>query len=215
MKNIVTILLFCLIFFGCKKEQEEDYYILNGVLLDYDSSAPISGVKVKAIHNCILPCTTVDSADSDASGRVSFRIKKSISEVTLFAEKAGYLRPHGIQGHYPEKIDRTDTLYFTRPSFLNVTIHKNGIYLPQDSVRIHVEGDYLSPTYFSSASRTLYNDNTNLPDRIFNLYTWYNAPNHTKLHFYWEVIRNGNIISLKADSANLVQFGTQNFTINY
>jgi len=36
-----------------------------------------------------------------------------------------------------------------------------------------------------------------------------------KMHFTYELIRNGNIISTARDSADLIRFGTKQHTINY
>lgn len=225
MKQIIPILLLCFVIAGCKKSstsEEEEYYTINGIVLDYDNQLPVSAAKVKAtvIYACVsppFPCFPEDSALSDASGRVSFRVKKSLPEVGLSSEKNSYLWPHAASAYWrwPDKRDRTDTVFMARTSFLNLTIHKSGIYQPQDTIRIYVTGDYLSATYFNQIGRLLYENNVNLPDRIVNLYTWYNAPGYTKLYFNWEVRRNGNMIVYKSDSANLIQFGSQNFSINY
>lgn len=223
MKQLIPILLLCFIITGCKKSSisEEEYYTINGIVLDFDSQLPVSAAKVKAkvVYLCVQPspCFPEDSAFSDATGRVSFRVKKSIPEVGLSFKKADYIWPHGapIYANWVDKKDRTDTVWAAKASFLNLTFHRTAIYQPQDTLTIHVQGDYLSTMEFNQIGRRLYMNNANLPDKTFNLYTWYNTPGHTKIYYDWEVRRNGLLITSKFDSANLIRYGTQNVTINY
>jgi hypothetical protein len=114
----------------------------------------------------------------------------------------------------PFNNERVDTIYIARPSFVNFTIHKTGTYLPGDSIALRVV-DYTSPTNFSFDFRNLTKDKAIAPDRTFNLYTWYHTPFYDKLYFQWDIIRNGSVLSTKLDSTDLIQFGTQNFTLNY
>ena len=59
MKKIVSVFVLTCILFGCKKSSTEDeYYTINGIVIDYDSKLPIAGAKVYAGPLCIGGCTT-------------------------------------------------------------------------------------------------------------------------------------------------------------
>ncbi|MBL0199252.1 MAG: hypothetical protein IPP81_03505 [Chitinophagaceae bacterium] len=221
MKQLITILILSGILFSCSKSSgEEEYYTVTGQVLDLDSKLPIAGAKA------YLPRFS-DSALTDAAGRVSFRYKIGDPSGFFYVVKDGYLRP---QTYWVSvgNVSRTDTFFLARPSFVNVTISKTGTYLVTDTVEIQVLGDNTplagqpgeSPSY-----RTFHRDKANATDKLYNLLAVYNLSsnynfwNHfgikEKLYFKSEIIRGGSVFSTKTDSTNIIQFGTQNFTLNY
>ena len=222
MKQLIVVLILSVILFGCSKPSDEDeYYTITGIVLDFDSYATIAGAKVylKQLGNMV---SIYDSAVSDANGKVYFKLKNNGIHQTLYPTKAGYLNPVYLYLSYVDEKDRTDTLYLARPSFVNLTSHKTGTYLATDSVNIQVQNDYVEPggiQYFFP--RTLYKGIANVPDKTFNLQTIYGHAIGSfffgtyKVYFGCEIIRNGGVISAKSDSTTVTQFGIQNFTFNY
>ncbi len=215
MKQLIAILLLSGILFGCNKPSEEDeYYTVTGQVLDLDSKLPIAGAKA------YLPRFS-DSALTDAAGRVSFTFM--VGDPSFFyVVKDGYLRPQ-VYWAAVGNVSRTDTFFLARPSFVNVTTHKNGTYLSSDTVDIHVFGDNIPPTGETQGYRPLHRDKANSPDKLYNLQAVYNLTNshwnqflgNGKLYFRSDIIRNGAVLSSQTDSTNIIQFGTQNFTLNY
>ena len=69
----------------------------------------------------------------------------------------------------------------------------------------------------------LHRDKANSPDKLYNLQAVYNLTNshwnqflgNGKHIFRSDIIRNGAVLSSQTDSTNIIQFGTQNFTLNY
>jgi len=220
MKQQLILVLIVAILAGCKKSSNDDgYYTVNGIVIDYDSKTPIAGAKVRV---GFFPFVVTDSAISDANGRVAFRFKKEGEFKPLTVTKDNYLTPFGFGGFYASYNDRTDTLRAARPSFVNLTIHKSNSYLPLDSINVQVLGDYTGG--FSFNYRNLWRDKADAADKTFNLQALYQANTGgapaiaygtTKLYFQWDIIRAGAIVSSKTDSTDLVQFATKNFTINY
>lgn len=211
MKKIVSVFVLTCILFGCKKSSTEDeYYTISGIVIDYDSKLPIAGAKVYAGPLCIGGCTT-DSAISDAAGKVSFHVRNTGVTILLSASKDNYVRPP-IYFLFPINIvDRTDTAYLVKPSFVSVTSHKASTYNPSDSIEIKVMGDINAP----SSYRDLTIGKADVSDKTFNLSAWYQSPYNVKLYFQWTIIRGGTIISSKSDSTSLIQYGSKFFTINY
>lgn len=219
MKQLMTILVFATTLISCKKSSnstniDSGYYTITGIVLDIDNRTPIVGAKVYAGAPPIL--SPSDSAFSDAAGRVSFRVKKEGQVKTLYAVKDNYVLPHSIFGFYVSAyVDRTDTVYLARQSYVNLTIHKTGTYLPLDSIALKVAGDYYSAAGYSASYRSILRDKADATDKIFNLYSWYQSPNFTKIYFQWDIIRNGAVISTQSDSTTMIQFATKNYTLNY
>jgi hypothetical protein len=221
MKALLTILILSCILFSCNKTSgEDDDYTITGVVLDFDSHTTISNAKVYVKRFGTI--MYLDSAISDANGKVLFNLKKDAGHKTLYPTKAGYLNPVYLYLSYIDEKDRTDTIYLARPSFVNLTSHKTGTYLATDSVNVQVQLDYVEPLGINySFPRTIYKDIANGPDRIFNLQTIYGHAmgsfffGTTKLYFNSEIIRNGSILSIAYDSTGIIQFGTKNFTFNY
>lgn len=213
MKQICVAILLISIFVGCKKSTAEDEYFNLGVLvLDYDARTPIANATVypKSIWGGIT-----DSAFSDANGRVSFRVKKDNTIYIPMGIKNNYVIPavgrYARSGNY----DRTDTVFLVKPSYINVTIHKTGIFLAQDSIAIRVKNDYFSPIFYSNDYRNLTQAKADAPDKVFNLTSWYHPVAMPKIYFQWDIIRSGSVISTQTDSTSMIQFGTKNFTLNY
>ena len=222
MKRILILFVLSCILFGCNKSSTKDeYYTLNGLVLDYDSQLPIAGAKVRSITTCSPICPPTDSAITDAAGRVSFKFKMDDVYEVLLAEKINYIS-QTEKGFLSYTNSTTpDTIYLARPSFVNVTVRKTGTYLPTDSVKVQIYGDALSSGGPWIGYRMLHNDKANTPDKQYNLQAVYShAPGfipfrHQKIYFIKEIIRNGSILSSQTDSTNIIQFGTQNFTLNY
>lgn len=218
MKILIILIVFTSIFFSCKKSSDEDeYYTVTGQVLDLDSKLPIVGAKAYLTG---IPPT--DSALTDASGRVSFRFR--IGERGLFyVVKNGYLRPINYLANVATNVSRTDTFFLARPSFVNVTAHKTGTYQASDTVEIHVAGDNIPSIGETNGYRIIHRDKANSPDKQYNLQAAYNVNyslwnqflGHEKLYFKKNIIRSGAIISSNTDSTNIIQFGTQSFTLNY
>lgn len=212
MKKLLTLFVFTSILFGCKKSSTEDeYYTLNGIVIDYDSRVPIAGAKVIASVLCIGSCPASDSAISDAAGKVSFRLKKSVATFLLSASKDNYVRPPIYYAFPVITFDRTDTVFLVKPSFVNVTTHKAGTFNPLDSIAIRVMGDINSHSFYREFTR----DKADAGDKTFSLSAWYQSPYNVKLYFQWDIIRGGTVITSKTDSTSLIQYGTKNFTISY
>lgn len=69
----------------------------------------------------------IDSAISDANGKVSFTYKKEGNLKSLYPTKDNYLLPHSQWGIFISGyVNRTDTVYLARKSFVNLTVHKAG-----------------------------------------------------------------------------------------
>lgn len=222
MKQLIAIIILSCILFGCNKSSNEDeYYTLSGLVLDYDSNLPIAGAKVYPLPICIGGCLPTDSAISNALGRVSFRIKIDGVYKSLHATKDNYLFPAKPYFYSNVFVSRTDTMYLARPSFVNVTVHKTGTYLPSDTIDIHVLGDNIPSSGQTGSYRTLHVAKADAPDKLYNLQGVYiHTPSpvffgYGKLYFIKNIIRNGSVLSSQTDSTNIIQFGTQNFTLNY
>lgn len=216
MKLSIPVLLFTLFVFGCKKSSTEDeYYTIQGLVLDIDSKTPIPAAKVY-LNEFVGRSANIDSAIADANGRVSFTLKKEGTYKLLSAVKVNYLNPL-IYGFFVlAHVSRTDTVYLGRSSFVDLTLHKTNTYLPTDSILVSVSGDYESPTSGHTFNyRFIIRDNANMPDRLLNLYTLYVPTTYEKLFFTTHHIRNGVEISVQNYSTDLIRYGTKSYTINY
>ena len=222
MKKLLSLLAITCILSGCKKSSTEDEnYTLSGIVLDFDSNTAIAGAKVY-VREFRGTGTIVDSAVSDANGRVSFTYRKEGEFKFFYPAKASYLNAIHIIVYHPNYNDRLENLYLARPSFINVTTHKTSVYLPSDTIDIQINGDNVMPSgYYNSSYRTLLRDKAEAPDKVFNLQAIYGHPigsfyfGSSKLYFVKNIIRNGAVLTSQSDSTNIIQFGTQNFTLNY
>ncbi|MBK7307217.1 MAG: hypothetical protein IPO01_05430 [Chitinophagaceae bacterium] len=218
MKQLITILILSGILFSCSKSSGEDeYYTTTVLVLDYDSELPIAGAKVYSIM-CGPFCPPTDSAVTDAAGKTSFMFKMDNVQRVFYARKNNYIYQTEIPGIF--YINKTDTIYLARPSFVNVTVHKTGTYLPSDSIKVQVYGDALSSTEWGDY-RILHFGKADSPDKLYNLEAVYSHHpgaipfRHQKIYFIKEIIRNGSVLSSQTDSTNIIHLGTQNFTLNY
>lgn len=214
MKQIFALFLLAALLSSCKKSSSTDdgYYHITGIVLDVDSRAPIAAAKIYVRENFVY----IDSAISDANGRVSFTFKKEGNLKSLYPTKDNYLLPHSQWGVFISGYaDRTDTAYLGRKSFVNVTVHKTGTYMPLDSIDLRIAGDYYSAAGYSAGYRSVLRDKADAADRVLNLYAWYLSPYSTKIYFQWDIIRSGAVISTQSDSTAMIQFGIKNFTLNY
>ncbi len=217
MKPLITLTILSCILFSCTKSTNEDeYYTLKGLVLDFDSKLPIANAKVYQFEFCCRPKGFVDSAVSDVNGMVSFNCKKEGDYKLLTPVKDNYLHPLKYMNYLVlAHISRTDTIYLAKPSFLQLTVHKSNTYQPSDSILLMVADDYYSASSGHSIGRTLLKDKVSSTDQIFNLYTFYELPNYDRLTFHYYITRNGTLLANQSFSVNLIQFGTQNFTLNY
>jgi hypothetical protein len=221
MKKLITVLFFTAVFTSCKKTsaEEENYYTLTGTVVDFDTNAAIAGAKVYVIE--FWTTVPVDSALSDANGKVAFRLKKEGPYKFLNVVKSNYVNPMNIIPANLNYDDRAEFLYLAKSSFVNATIHQNSNYLPLDSIAVQVTGDYVSPIPQNPGYRVLFKDKAVAPDKIFNLQAAYGKVMSSlffgslKLYFTTEIIRNGAVISTQKDSTSLIQFGVKNYTLNY
>lgn len=143
MKKLIVVLILSGILFGCNKpSDEEEYYTLAGLVLEFDANTPMPGAKVY-VKEYGLGGRIVDSAISDANGRVSFNLRKEGEFKFIYPAKANYLNPINWTGYHANYNDRTENLYLAKPSFVNVTTHKTGSYLSSDTVDIQVLFVYL------------------------------------------------------------------------
>lgn len=215
MKQILALFLLTALLPSCKKSSTDDSngnYTITGIVLDVDSKTALAAAKVYVRENFMV----IDSAISDANGRVSFTFKKEGNFKSLYPTKDNYLLPHSQWGIFISGyVNRTDTVYLARKSFVNVTVHKTGTYLPLDSIDLKVAGDYYSAAAHSAIYRSVLRDKADAADRALNLYSWYFSPYSTKIYFQWDIIRSGAVISSQSDSTTMIQFGIKNFTLNY
>lgn len=220
MKQILTLFLLATLLSNCKKSSTDDnYYTINGIVADFDNRTVIAGAKVYVRESF----NNTDSAISNASGRVSFTFKKDSKLRNLYATKAGYLYPLTYFVANTSNTTRTDSIFLARPSFVDLTVHNAGAYLLTDSVSIQVIGAYMEPYGMSNSYQPLLRDKAVAADKLFNLKTVYQKDTGVftlvygveKLYFQADIIRGGAVISTKADSTTLIQFGTKNFTLNY
>jgi hypothetical protein len=221
MKQIIAILILSVILFSCKKQSAEDeYYTVTGQVLDLDSKMPIAGAKAYLAG----PPPSSDSGITDVSGRVSFRFRIDGPSRFFYVVNDGYLRPKTYWVTVGNN-SRTDTFFLARPSFVNVMISRTGTYLSTDTVEVKVFGDNVPAEGENPYYRTFHRDKANAPDKLYNLFASYNLGANSsfwnqffrteKLYFRTEIIRGGSVFNTKTDSTNIIQFGTQNFTLNY
>lgn len=229
MKQALIIFFFSLLLTSCKKSSENDdgYYSVKGIVIDWDSKTPISGAKVYSGFFGYFSVPT-DSAVSDANGQVNFMFKKEGNPKILVGAKWDYIPPTTY--FMPTGfVDRIDTVYLAKPSFINLTTHKTGTYQPLDSIDLQIMGIYI-PTilHHSTGLDPFMRDKADAADKLFNLQSVYNLATNTsnnnskafyplckKVYFKLDIIRNGNIISTQIDSTDLIQFNTKDFTLNY
>ena len=201
MKQIITLLLLSGIFISCNKSTKEDEdYTITATIIDFDTNTPVAGAKV-TVKESASPyfVTAIDSAISDANGRVSFTYRKDGQYKFLNQSKANYLNPMIWRLAYLNYDDRTEILYLAKPSFINVTSHKTAIYLPSDTLDIQVLGDNVPSVGQYNDYRTLHRDKAEAPDKQFNLQAVYGHYNGSiflgslKLYFKKNIIRGGAV----------------------
>ena len=141
MKQILAIIFITATLASCKKSSTDDsHYSITGLVLDWDSKAPIAGAKVYAVTP--FPPLAKDSAVTDANGRVSFTFLKTDPGRGLYTDIPGYVYPFYsivfiMTGH---NVNRTDSLFRARASYLNLNLHQSGIYNATDSMHVRILG---------------------------------------------------------------------------
>lgn len=220
MKQLLIISLFAAFLFSCSKSSVEDeYYTVTGQVLDLDTNLPIAGAKA------YLPgMPPSDSAITDAFGRVTFTFRKDGPARFFYVIKDGYLRP-GSYWALAGNLNRTDTFFLAKRSAVNVTVSRTGTYQNTDTAELYVFGDNTASGGESATYRLFHRDKANAPNKVYNLFAaYYNGGNTSywnffmkkdKLYFRTDIFRNGSIISTRPDSISIIQYGTQNFTLNY
>lgn len=217
---MALLLAGCMLSCSKSNNQEDEYFIARGVVVDWDSRLPVPAVKVKTWVPTIYPGNPLsgDSTLTDNNGVYTLRIKKERLNTNwrLFAFKSSDYFYMNNPWFSVGIMDKFDTLYLARKSYVNVTLHKSSTYLPDDSIRILVSGDYDEDYGFNSVYKIIAHRKANAPDTVINLSTIYNTPyNNTKLFFRKEFYRGGIAVSILGDSTDIVQFAIKNFTLNY
>lgn len=219
MKRVIIFWFLVIIIASCKKSSDDGYYTINGVVLDWDSKAPIAGAKVYSGRAFIVLRTLIDSAISDVNGRVTFQYKTEDGFVYLSASKIGYLEPIYILLYPRNVVSRTDTVYLARTSTLSVNLHKAATYLTSDSLHLKLISYYgfnsISPLFPGASAYYELKRAANAADTTITVPTIYYPSPLQKAYLYWDIIRNGNILSSNSDSTELVQFNTKSYTLNY
>ncbi|OSZ80077.1 hypothetical protein CAP36_02095 [Chitinophagaceae bacterium IBVUCB2] len=217
MKRIIIALPLFLFLISCDKN-EDDSYTINGVVLDWDLKTPIPGAKIYAatFSNGI---NAFDSTLSDGGGKYNFVFPDKTFRPAS-ATKTGYQNPfHLFQSTLPSSVEKNDTLYLTKSSYLNVTIHRTNSYPVTDSIEVFFgkycpasqsESGLINSSFYHIKRRI-----ANAVDTLVNVTAAYHPVPGNKVYFYWNIIRNGNIISTHSDSTDLIQYGTKNYTVNY
>lgn len=222
MKHIIALLFITATLASCKKSSSDDgYYTITGLVLDWDSKAPIAGAKVYAGTSFFTPAT-IDSAITDANGRVSFRYLKSEAGRGLYTDIPGYVYPFYsiIFAMSGNNVNRTDSLFRARASYLNLNLHQSGIYNATDSMHVRILGYRKAIFLFGGDPMTkidllFFDRRAMAADSLLNFASVYFNPPYQKNYINWDVFRNGSVLSSGSDSTDLIQFGTKNYTLNY
>jgi hypothetical protein len=222
IKQILAILFITATLTSCKKSSSDDgYYTITGLVLDWDSKAPIAGAKVYVSAFSITP-SLIDSAISDVNGRVSFRYLKTEAGRGLYTDIPGYVYPfYSIIFSVPvNNVNRTDTLFRAKASYLNLNLHQSGIYNATDSMHVKIMGYRKSLFLYGGDPMTKVDifgidRRAMAPDSLLHIASVYFNPPYQKAYINWNVTRNGSILSGGSDSTDLNQFGTKNYNLNY
>lgn len=220
--SLLSVLLLTGYILGCSKpnNQEDEYFTARGIVVDWDSRLPVPAVKVKTWVPTIYPGSPLsgDSTLTDNNGVYTLRIKKERLNTSwrLFASKSSNYFYMNNPWFSIGIMDKFDTLYLARKSYVDVTLHKSTTYLPDDSIRILVSGDYDEDYGFNSVYKIIAYRKANAPDSVINLSTVYNTPYYnTKLFFRKEFYRGGIAVSISEDSTDIIKFAVKNFTLIY
>lgn len=223
MKLLFAIFIIIAVLAGCKKSNGADgYYTITGLLLDWDSKAPIGGAKVYAeTQYPALPAR--DSAVTDGNGKASFKYLKRDAGRGLYTIIPGYVYPFysiffGVR--VGNNVNRTDSLFLARASYLNLNLHQSGVYNTTDSLHLTISGFRKDIFLFGGNGMTkvafLFLDRRAMAaDSLLNLASVYFNPPYQKAYIKWDVYRNGSVLTGGSDSTDLVQFGTKNYVLNY
>ncbi len=220
MKQILAIFFISATLASCKKSTTDDsHYTITGLVLDWDSKVPIAGAKVYAVT--AFPPFSIDSAVTDANGKVSFTFLKTESSRRLYTEIPGYVSPFYsiVFAVSANKANRTDSIFLARASYLNTNLHQSGIYNATDSMHLRILGyrkalspfgDYMTKVDVFGIDRLAM-----AADSLLNIASVdFNLP-YQKAYINWNTTRNGSVISSGSDSTDLIQFGTKSFNLNY
>ena len=215
MKRWAIIVLATLLF-GCGKKDAtvEESYTGTIIVLDYDTHSPVPGAKV---FKRLMPysITLEDSAVSDASGKVIFNNIPAHKYYYFDPSKAGMTVPYIPYGKGPFTSDRTDTVYLGKNSYVNLHLHRSGIFSPGDAIELAVRHNY-SPVDGSVYSENVYMGLALSPDTTIKVATFYmNPPYGTRLVIGERITRSGGNITLTYDSVNKIQYSIQDYYLNY
>lgn len=213
MSRIYLLLFFAGAIAGCSKPRgvEVVNYTITGVVLDYDTKLPITGATV---YSNTFPVLTVnlDSATTDGSGKVAFTHSSNEGVWILSAKKSGLIIPEFFYYYPPlQFVDRIDTLYLGRPSFVDMHIHRTGTYQATDVIEVNVNHN----TWGGAHSQNVYTSFANSPDTLIHVPTFYMSPYGTKLQIERKMARSGGIVTYYYDSTDKIQYSTRNYFLNY
>lgn len=219
LKQIIIFFFIILLLSDCKKSNTNTDHncIITAVVLDLETNTPITNEKVYLGPITLAPGSGIvyDSAITNTNGKVIFNINP-ISHPgirVLNVEKPLYISQYPFVEANSCFYNNIDTLYIYKPSNLALTIHKANSYLPMDSVSIQIKGNFFP--YYTDYYSFWHIAKANSADTLFSLSTYYKMPEHTKVYFKWNILRNGTVLSSAADSVNLLQHGTVNYNLNY
>lgn len=198
---------------GCHKPKgvEVVNYTITGVVFDYDSKLPIAGA---TIYSTPFPILTVplDSATTDGSGKVIFTHSSDEGVWILSVKKSGFILPEFFY-YIPtiQFVDRIDTLYLGRPSFVDMYIHRTGTYQTTDVIEVTVNHN----TWGGAHTQNVYANFANSPDTLIHVPTFYMFPYGMKLQIERKMTRSGGIVTTYFDSTDKIQYGVRNYFLNY
>ncbi|MBI5856249.1 MAG: hypothetical protein HZB42_01260 [Sphingobacteriales bacterium] len=218
-KYLFSILLLFFLISCSKSEKQAQSYTVSALALDWDSRTPLPDAKVYLAEQFIIfnsPWKIFDSATTDINGRAFFVRSEAEYSQVFGISKPGYVRVNGPAFPITQRNqDRTDTCYLGMPSFVNLTIHNSHSYLPGDSVVVSAK-DYYSLGQPVSFFDGVFSGPAVSPDRTVQLTGFYLTPNSTKIWIQCKVYRNNTEIYYTGlGYAEMIQFGTVNYTMNY
>lgn len=217
MKQILIAVSILPMFVSCDKTTPDNDYTITAVVVDIDTRTTIPGAKVysQVFPRAFGSLQVYDSAFSDASGKAVFTHQKGERRSVIAISKIGYV-PTGaiLYSISPNFVDRTDSVYLGRGSYVNLTVHRTGTYLPGDSVHVKVKGNYNRdgiPGHFW----TVVKDLAITPDKVLNLEAIYHPFYNPKLNFECDIRRAGLVLTTISDSTDMIQYSTKSYTLNY
>jgi len=213
--------LLCISFFiiivlvGCSKP-ENPGITTNATItvLDWDSRLPITGAMVRT---AVAPgfIRSVDSALTNSNGQVSF-IFQNNDIYLMLAEKPGYQLRYG--SYLPAASINGLTLYMMKNSYLDMNTLRTGTYNSTDSLKVKVETYWIGDQFLIGITKGevfRLSRLANASDTALTIPLLYFVPPYHKAFITWDIERNGSVILHGTDSTSLIQYGHQNYSVNY